>query len=164
MIRTVTVSDAAALAAIYNYYVDHTVITFEEVRVTVDEFRHRIATALSQGHQWLVLEENNTLIGYAYSGLWKSRSAYRYTHEVTIYLAPDQSGKGFGSQLLTALFQQLANTNIANLMAVIALPNPASVALHESLGMKKVAHFSKVGYKFSQWVDVGYWQLSLMEK
>lgn len=164
MVRTVTLEDASALAAIYNHYIDHTIITFEEESLSEKAFAARIEASITAEDCWLVLEDKGVIVGYAYSCPWKSRSAYRYTHEITIYLAPTMGGKGFGSQLLNALLQQLSKTTIRNLIAVIALPNAASVALHEAFGMQKVAHFAKVGYKFDQWVDVGYWQLSLPEK
>ena len=160
MIRTVRLTDAATLANIYNYYVENTIITFEEESISEQTFRSRIQTSIEQQNLWLVLEDQNEIVGYAYSSPWKSRSAYQYTHEITIYLNPEHAGKGFGSTLVNSLLLQLKNTRVRNLIAIIALPNEASIALHEKLGMEKVAHFSKVGYKFSEWIDVGYWQLS----
>jgi len=161
MIRAVQLYDAADLAVIYNYYVQNTVITFEEKIVSPADFAERIQASMDQKATWLVLEDNGSVVGYAYSSLWKSRSAYRYTHEVTVYLDYKHTGKGYGSHLLQALIEQLKKSPINNIIAIIALPNEASVAIHEKLGMEKVAHFSKVGYKFSQWIDVGYWQLPL---
>lgn len=170
MIRDVQLDDAAKLAIIYNYYVTHTVVTFEEQEVSEDVFRSKIQASIEQGneqgHLWLVLEDRGEIVGYAYCAPWMSRSAYRYTHEVTVYLDHQHTGKGFGSTLMNALLNHInsveSERKIYNLVAIIALPNEASVALHEALGMKKVAHFPKVGYKFSNWVDVGYWQLSFL--
>lgn len=162
MIRAVELYDAPVLADIYNYYVESTLITFEETLVSPETFAARIKKSIDQGFIWLVLEdEKGVVVGYAYTSLWRERSAYRFVHEVTVYLNHQATGKGYGSLLFHALLEQIKKTDITNLMAVIALPNEASVALHERYGMEKTGHFAKVGYKFSQWVDVGYWQLSL---
>lgn len=110
---------------------------------------------------WLVLEEGNTITGYAYSGLWRTRSAYRHTVETTVYLAPDAVGGGRGTLLYTTLLGLLREQGLHTAMGVIALPNDASVALHEKLGFHRAGLFSEVGRKFDRWVDVGYWQLVL---
>jgi phosphinothricin acetyltransferase len=110
---------------------------------------------------WLVIEENDSLVGYAYATPWKARSAYRFSVEATVYLSPTQQGKGLGTLLYQALFSALKQQSIHAIMGGITLPNPASIALHEKLGMTKVAHFQQVGFKFDQWLDTGYWQLTL---
>ncbi len=161
MIRPVSVADAGAMARIYNHYVSNTIITFEEITVSAEEMAARIAEIDADSLPWLVLEEAGRLVGYAYASKWKTRSAYRYSVEVTVYLAPDASGRGLGTQLYTALFEQLRLRGIHVAIGGIALPNPASVALHEKFGMKKVAHFEQVGFKFGEWIDVGYWQARL---
>ena len=91
--------------------------------------------------------------------VWEGRCAYRYAVEVTVYLSPNAVSQGLGSRLYTELFAQLRAKSMHVAMGGIALPNPASIALHEKFGMKKVAHFEQVGFKFDQWVDVGYWQI-----
>ena len=110
---------------------------------------------------WLVAVIDEAVVGYAYATKWKERSAYRFSVESTIYLANGTEGKGVGSVLYQALFNKLKLKGINNVIGGIALPNPASVGLHEKMGMEKVAHFSKVGFKFDEWLDVGYWQLKL---
>lgn len=163
MIRPVSVNDAAKLADIYNHYVTNTLISFEEEEISADTMLSRIKDADKSAGIWLVLETDSLILGYAYCTHWKARSAYRFSHEVTIYLAPEAQGKGVGTRLYQALLDAISRRPIKNILAIIALPNDASIALHEKIGMKKVAHFEKVGYKFGQWVDVGYWQMSLPE-
>jgi len=161
MIRIATEQDAEAISHIYNHYITTTVITFEEEVVSSDDIADRIKTTLAAGLPWLIAEEDNIVLGYAYATPWKSRSAYQFSVETSVYLDPNASRKGWGSQLYQALFVQLQHTKVRTVIGGIALPNPASIALHEKLGMHKSAHFSKVGYKFNQWIDVGYWQKSL---
>ena len=101
------------------------------------------------------------VVGYAYAGRWHDRSAYRYSVETTIYLDADHLGKSIGSGLYAALLQQLKERGMHVAIGGIALPNPGSVALHEKLGFRKVAHYGEVGFKFNRWIDVGYWQHAL---
>lgn len=157
-IRPVHPNDAKQITDIYNGYIENSVATFEEDIISGDEMLSRITNVSQLGHNWLVAQQNNTIIGYAYSSLFKERSAYRYASEITVYLAKDAIGKGVGKQLYTELFKQLEHSSICSVISVITLPNDASVALHESFGMKKVAHFDCIGYKFGQWHSVGYWQ------
>jgi phosphinothricin acetyltransferase len=163
VIRSATPGDGDAVAAIYNHYVANTIVTFEEELVSAEQMAGRIVSAHDQALPWLVLEEAGSIVGYAYSSPWKSRGAYRYTVEVTVYLAPGAAGRGLGTQLYAALFAQLRSTGIHTAIGGIALPNPASVALHEKFGMTKVAQFAEVGFKFGRWIDVGYWQAKVNE-
>jgi len=159
MIRDVQPSDARPIAEIYNHYVSETAVSFEENPVSVPEMESRIAKISTAGFPFLVhVDERDHARGYAYADKWKARSAYRYCAEVSVYLAPENSGEGLGTQLYTALFQRLKSCDIRVVMGVITLPNPASVALHERFGMTKAAHFKNVGFKFGEWIDVGYWQ------
>ena len=161
MIRPVTAHDVPALCAIYNHYIVHTVVSFEEVPVTDSEFATRIATVQRAGLPYLVAEEAGTIVGYAYASRWKERSAYRFCAEVSVYLAHTHVGKGRGTALYEALFAALRNTPIRVVIGGIALPNPVSIALHEKYGMEKVSHYPRVGYKFGRWIDVAYWQTEL---
>lgn len=158
MIRNAVCDDAASIAAIYNYYVLHSVITFEETPIPVADMAERIAVVQTK-YPWLVYEENGIVIGYAYASQWKVRAAYRHTVETSIYLHPHHTGRKIGCKLYTHLIDSLNNTDIHAIIGGIALPNDASVYLHESMGFHKVAHFREVGFKFEKWVDVGYWQL-----
>jgi len=158
MIREATVNDSQAIADIYNYYIANSTATFEEKELSTVDMEQRITKVLSSGNDWLVSESENKIVGYAYSSVWNARSAYRYTLEVSAYLAHDETSKGRGSQLYEQLFRTLKARGIKAVIAGITLPNDKSIALHEKFGMKKVAHFEKVGFKFNEWLDVGYWQ------
>jgi len=160
MIRSATLDDAAGICAIYNPYVLGTTITFEEEAVTDGEMQRRIAE-VSSSLVWLVAEEAGKIAGYAYATRWRARSAYRFSAESTVYVAPAAQRRGLGSRLYGELLVQLRARGVHVVMGGIALPNPASVTLHEKLGFGKVAQFREVGRKFDQWLDVGYWQRML---
>ena len=160
MIRLASASDAAAIAAIYNHYVATTTISFEEQEVAVAEMAQRIAEVGAR-LPWLVFEQDGAVLGYAYATPWRVRSAYRFSVESTVYVAPGQGGKGIGASLYGSLIGALRERGLQVMIGGIAQPNPASVALHERLGFEKVAHFRRVGRKFGQWIDVGYWELQL---
>jgi len=160
-IRPATASDAAAIAAIYNPYVADSTITFETESVTPGEMATRIGEALSASLPWLVAAEGDAIVGYAYASKWKGRCAYRYAVESTVYLDVARQGQGIGKALYTALIDDLRTRSMHTVIGGIALPNPASVALHERLGFERVALFKQVGFKQDRWIDVGYWQLLL---
>jgi L-amino acid N-acyltransferase YncA len=160
MIRPVKVTDAPALCAIYNHYVEHTIITFAEEPVSINDMENLIHE-VTAAYPWLVYEQTGAVIGYAYASLWKSRASYRYCAETTIYLAEQSKGQGIGRLLYKTLIMKCQALPVHSLLGCIALPNPASVALHEHLGFEKVAHFKEVGRKFNRWIDVGYWELIL---
>jgi len=161
MIRVAQYDDVEQLASIYNHYIDNTIITFETEAVSEVEIRKRLQETTAIGLPWLVAESDGVIAGYAYAGKWKGRQAYRFSVEVTVYLDQKYVGEGMGTHLYQALFDALRKRSCHAAIAGIALPNAASVALHEKLGMEKVAHFKQVGFKFDQWIDVGYWQLLL---
>ncbi len=160
MIRTATAADAAAIINIYNHYIATTTISFEENPVTEQEMAQRIKD-VSASLPWYVEEQDGVVIGYAYATPWRARSAYRFSVESTVYVAASHAGKGIGKRLYQTLIADLRQRGIHVIIGGIAQPNTASVALHESLGFEKVAHFKDVGRKFEQWVDVGYWELRL---
>lgn len=157
-IRDASASDAAALAAIYNHYIDHTVVTFELVPVTAADMAARVAGIQAQGLCWLVAEEGGRVQGYAYAGPWRPRAAYRHSVEASVYLAPEATGRRLGARLYADLLTRLQATDVHVVIGGVALPNPASVALHEALGFEQVAHFRETGFKFGRWIDVAYWQ------
>ncbi|WP_043319746.1 arsinothricin resistance N-acetyltransferase ArsN1 family B [Microbulbifer sp. HZ11] len=158
MIRQAEKSDAANIAEIYNYYVLNTCITFEVEPVTEEEMTLRILECQENGLPWLVAEYEGEVVGYSYASKWKGRCAYRHSVEATVYLDRTAVSKGWGSKLYSDLFSKLAKSGVHAVISGIALPNDASVSLHEKFGMEKVAHFKEVGRKFDNWVDVGYWQ------
>lgn len=163
MIRPVLTADAASICKIYNHYVLNTHINFEEEAVSIEDMEDRIST-ITQKHPWFVYEENGQVLGYAYASEWKSRCAYRYSVECTVYLEQGADGKGIGSKLYEALLEQIGREKVHAVIGGIALPNEASVALHEKFGFEKVAHFKEVGYKFGNWIDVGYWEKIIVER
>jgi phosphinothricin acetyltransferase len=176
-VRPVRADDAGAVAAIYNTYVLDTVATFEVVPVDAEEMGRRIAKIVALGLPWMVAEDDavaadggadSAVLGYAYAGPFRDRAAYDHTLETTVYVHSGARGRGIGTGLYAALFAALEDLTpeqsryapVHVLLGVLALPNKASVALHERFGMSKVAHLPAVGHKFDRWVDVGYWQLT----
>jgi len=164
MIRTAIIEDAPQLAEIYNHYIAETVVTFEERPVSDVDMAARVEATAAERLPWIVAEQDNKILGYAYASKWKGRCAYRYSVESTVYLDPNQVAKGLGSELYRALISALQHSGYHVVMGGISLPNSASIALHEKFGFEKVAHFKEVGHKFDQWVDVGYWQLTLPDR
>jgi phosphinothricin acetyltransferase len=161
MIRPALISDAPAICAIYNHYITSTTVTFEEALVTAADMEQRIRD-ISAKLPWLVFEQDGQVAGYAYATPWRVRSAYRFSVESTVYVAPLQIRRGIGAQLYNALLERLRGADVRVVLGGIALPNSASVALHEHFGFEKAAHLRQVGRKFDQWIDVGYWQLLLV--
>ncbi|MGH8224915.1 MAG: arsinothricin resistance N-acetyltransferase ArsN1 family B [Gammaproteobacteria bacterium] len=158
-VRPVSIDDAAAVARIYNHYVLNTVITFEEETVSEREIVGRIGEAAAALMPWLVAERASEVVGYAYASKWKGRCAYRHSVESGLYLDPAVMRQGIGTRLYLALLAALRERGVHAVIAGVALPNSASVALHEKCGFVKIGHFEEVGFKFGRWVDVGYWQL-----
>ena len=161
-IRSATPADAAAVAAIYNWYVAHTVITFEVDPVAAAEMAARIQTVLA-AHDWLLLERGSELLGYAYAGRFHARAGYRFATESTIYLRHGLEGQGLGTKLYGELVERTLARGYRHLIGGIALPNEPSVRLHEKLGFVKVGHLVRIGRKFERWIDVGHWQLESPE-
>lgn len=158
MIRSVTIDDAAAICEIYNYYIDKTCISFEYDPVSIEEMSRRIKSTI-KSYPWIVHEKQGEIIAYAYVNKYAVREAYKNTLEVTVYVSKDNGSKGIGTKIYQHLFDLIDKTTAAHsLMSVIALPNEASVRLHEKLGFEKASHFKEVGFKFDRWIDVGYWQ------
>lgn len=158
-IRDCTDADVPRICDIYNHYIRETTVTFEETPLPVAEMARRIADVRTR-FPWLVIESEGTVAGYAYASPWKTRSAYRFAVESTIYLAADALGRGLGTNLYSALLAKLPRCDAHRVLGCIALPNEASVALHEKLGFRKIGIFDEVGFKFGRRVDVGYWGLT----
>lgn len=160
-IRVATPQDARAVQSIYAPIVAETAVSFELEPPSVEEMRRRIETTLLT-HPWLVCVQDG-VIGYAYAGVFRSRPAYQWTAEVTVYVHPDHHRRGVANALYTSLFQCLRIQGYRTAVAGIALPNAASVALHKGLGFRSVGVFHHVGYKLGAWHDVAWWELSLQE-
>lgn len=161
MIRDATIGDAGDICAIYNYYIENTVISFEEQPLAVEEMQQRMETIFSYKLPWLVYSDNNTIVGYAYATRWHHRASYKYSVEVSVYLKHDMMGNGIGGSLYAELIARLKALKYHAVIGGIALPNAASVALHEKFGFRQVAHYRETGFKNGNWIDVGYWELIL---
>ena len=160
-IRAATPHDAEAVAAIYAPIVRETAISFEIVPPSVDEMRSRIRDSLRR-FPWLVSLDNGGLVnGYAYASTHRERAAYRWSADTTVYVRDDSRGNGVGKCLYLALLGELAQLGYFQAFAGIALPNPASIALHQSVGFESVGVYRRVGFKQGVWHDVGWWQRSL---
>ena len=160
-IRIARVDDAAALHAIYAPIVETTVISFELEAPTIDEMARRIASTLER-LPWLVSEDADGRVdGYVYASRHRERAAYQWSVDVTAYVREDARGRGIGKTLYRRLFEELAALGYFQAFAGIALPNAASVALHESVGFAHLGTYRDVGYKLGAWHDVGWWQRSL---
>lgn len=157
IVRQALPSDAAQICAVYNPYVADTHITFEEEPVAAGAMAQRIE-AVRVAFPWLVCEDGDEILGYAYATRWKERSAYRYAAELSIYLHRDAVGRGIGTRLFGTLLDMLHSQGIHTVIGGVSLPNAASIALLEKLGFVKTAQFREVGYKCGHWIDVGYWQ------
>ncbi len=160
MIREAQLADAEAICGIYNKYIKTSTATFEETPVSREEMTERIRT-ITNDYPWFVYEIDGRLAGYTYARKWRDRASYRNTVETGTYIDGEFVGKGIGTELKRALLDALRSKGFHTVISGIALPNPASVALCEKFGFKKVAHFREVGYKHNRWIDVGYWQLML---
>lgn len=160
-VRDATVGDAAAIAAIYNHYIETSHSTFETVAVSADEMAGRVSAVNALTLPWLVTEANGDVVAFAYAGQWKTRQAYSYSVESTVYVAKGQERKGCGRALYQSLLQRLAARGIHLVIAGISLPNDSSIRLHEEFCFEFVGVFAEVGRKFDRWIDVGYWQLRL---
>lgn len=159
-IRPAGTEDAAACAEIYAHYVRTTAITFETEPPDAAQMARRIESARER-YVWLVLEEEGRVAGYAYAGAFNPREAYRFTCEVSVYLAPDQRGSGRGRALYEALLPALRERGLRRAIALVAQPNPASDRLHEAFGFTPVGTFTKVGWKLGAWHDVAWSELDM---
>jgi len=159
-VRTARPEDGGAIAAIYRPYVEGTSISFEDVPPTAMEMADRIVTTLTTW-PFLVFEENDRVLGYAYAGPHRARSAYRWSVDVTVYAAPHVHRRGLGRALYSELLGRLTRQGFHAAFAGIALPNDKSVGLHEALGFRHLGTYLEVGFKFGRWHDVGWWRRSL---
>lgn len=157
-IRSATTEDAEQIYAIYEPYILNTAITFENTAVPLREYQQRMVTIQAR-FPWLVYEEDNKILGYAYAAPYRERAAFAWDCECSVYIAKEAQGKGIATQLYAELFQQLKKLGFVNVYAYITYPNDNSVHLHKKLGFREVGIFHKTGYKLGQW-----WDLIVMEK
>ena len=159
MVRAAVPADAPAVAAIYAPVVTDTAISFEEQPPTPDEIGRRMLARPRL--PWLVADDGGRVAGYAYASAHRARPAYRWSADCSVYLDPAYQGQGLGRRLYQRLITEVRDLGYRTLFAGIALPNPASVGLHEALGFTPAGVFRDVGWKLGAWRDVGWWQRSL---
>ena len=160
-LRIASADDAAAIASLYAHYVTRTAISFETEAPGEDEIRARIEDGGAL-YPWLVAaDDEDRLLGYAYAAAFRSRRAYRFSVETTVYLVPAATGRGVGRALYAALIPLLERQGFTQAIAAITLPNEASVRLHEAFGFVQAGVYREVGYKLGEWRSVGLWQRAL---
>jgi L-amino acid N-acyltransferase YncA len=160
-IRSATLHDADAFAEIYAPIVLETAISFEWTPPTADDFRARIAKVGAK-YPWLVAEDDNAHVaGFVYASSHRDPPSYQWSVNTSVFIRADARGQGVGTALYEELHRQLVERGYYRAYAGIALPNLGSVALHESVGYRLLGIYEKVGFKFGQWRDVGWWQKEL---
>ncbi len=156
-------TDAQRVAEIYAPAVIDSTISFEEVPPHATEMERRMRAVLDWT-PWLVAEdESGVVIGYAYASRHRERAAYRWSVDISVYVDPAWQGRGIGRTLYDELLPMLHRQRFVNAYAGIGLPNPASVALHESIGMKLIGIYERVGFKNGRWVDVAWYGMRLAD-
>jgi len=155
-----TPDDAAAVRDVYAPFVETTAVTFEAEVPPVAEMAERIRTVIPR-FPWLVAERDGAVVGYAYASTWRSRAAYRWAVETTVYLRDDARGQGLGRALYRPLLACLRLQGLRLALGGITLPNAASIALHEAFGFRAVSVYRACGHKLGAWHDVGMWELEL---
>ncbi len=160
IIRLAQAADAAAIHDIYSPIVRHTHISFEEEAPEIAEIAARIDKTLQQ-YPWLVCQLGGQVAGYAYASAFRSRAAYQWTAETTVYIHPDFQRRGLSRALYSSLMAILREQGYCNVIGVIALPNDGSIRAHEAIGFHKIGIFKNMGHKAGQWRDTGWWQLEL---
>jgi phosphinothricin acetyltransferase len=162
VIRHAVPADLAPLTEIYNHYVKATPITFDIEPFAVEARRPWLEQFAERGpHQLLVAEDSNRILGYAGSQRFRVKAAYDTSVETSIYLAPDATGRGLGRALYTALFEALRDEDLHRAYAGVTLPNPASIALHRSMGFRRIGLYREVGRKFGRYWDVEWYEKEL---
>lgn len=161
-IRLITEKDVNEVLSIYKYYVDNTIVSFEYIAPSPEEYLQRIKTN-TEKYPWLVCLHKNEIIGYAYGSTHRYRTAYQWSPESTIYLAPGFHSKGIGRMLYETLFSLLTLQGYYNVFAGVALPNEKSVGFHQALGFEEIGIFKNIGYKHGNWHHTHWFQLMLNE-
>jgi L-amino acid N-acyltransferase YncA len=159
-VRLATIDDAIQVLKIYSPSITTSATSFETVVPSVAEMQKRITTCL-QNYPWIVCLVDDRIAAYVYASKHREREAYQWTCESSVYVDNNYKGKGIGSQLYELLFQVLNLQGFRNVYAGIALPNHASVHLHEKCGFTHFATYENVGYKFGNWHTVGWWKLQV---
>jgi phosphinothricin acetyltransferase len=169
MTRTIAVRladparDAGAVAAIYRAAVTDTIASFEEEPPPAAEMASRMEATLRRTPWLVAVDHDGGVAGYAYAGPHHPRAGYRWSVNISVYVAPTAHGRGVGRSLYRHLLDILRRQGFVNVYAGIALPNPASIALHESIGMRRIGVYAAVGMKFGRWIDVAWYGMRLSD-
>lgn len=159
-IRDVKATDYPQILEIYNYYIINTTINFEQDPITILQLSKKIDN-IKLKYPFIVLEENNQIIGYAYLSTFNSRSSYDITADLAIYLKPKIKSNGYGTLLLKEIENLAKKKNIKNIISIITEENENSINFHKKHGFKEVGALSKVGYKFNRLLSIYYYQKTL---
>lgn len=160
LIRTASAADLPAVKAIYDVQVAEGIATFDTEPPPLSHWQHRLSS-MEPGDRLLVAVDDSTVLGYASASSYRPRPAYRRTRETSVYVARDAQGRGIGRRLYDELLAGLRADGMHTAVAVVALPNPASQALHRACGFAPVGVLREVGHKFGRWIDTEWWQLRL---
>lgn len=161
-VRPATEQDCAAIATIYEHYVANSVATFDTVAPTEAEWVEKRRAIIEAGRPFVVaVDESDGVIGFSYLAEFRPRAAYAHTCEHTVYVTPGMEGRGVGRALLTAMLDAARDTDVREIIALIALPGDGSMALHRRFGFVEAGVLRRVGFKMDRWVDVALMQLSL---
>ena len=158
LVRPAVEEDLRDIAAIYNHEIANSIATFDLEAPTLEHWHLRLTSDHPGNHLLVAVDADEDVVGYAYSWSYRPRPAYNTTRETSIYLDPSVRGKGVGRQLYPALLEAMVKTGVHTAVALVALPNPGSIRLHEACGFEHVGTMREVGYKFDQWIDVAWYQ------
>jgi L-amino acid N-acyltransferase YncA len=160
-IRPAVEGDLADIAAIYAHEIANSIATFDLEAPTLSYWEQRLVGAQQGDHLLVAVDTDGDVVGYAYSWSYRPRPAYNLTRETSIYLDPSVRGRGIGRLLYPALLDTMAASGVHTAVALVAQPNPSSVALHKACGFEHVGTMREIGYKFDQWIDVEWYQRML---
>jgi L-amino acid N-acyltransferase YncA len=160
-IRAATAEDALAIQAIYAPVVLDSFASFEEIPPDTAEVARRMLARPRL--PWFVAQDGGRVVGYAYASQHRQRPGYRWSAEVSVYMDPAHHGRGIARALYTRLIAEVTELGYVSIFAGIALPNDASVSLHEAVGFEPIGVFSRIGFKNGAWHDVGWWQRALRD-
>jgi phosphinothricin acetyltransferase len=162
LLRPANQADTTTLCKIYAHAVEHSIGTFEEEPPRLDEMEQRRAALVAQKFPYLVAEIEHAVVGFAYVGPFRARSAYRFTVEDSVYIDPHWHGRGVGRALLNRLIEDCTAAGFRQMVAVVGgIDNHASIGLHESCGFAQVGAFQNIGFKFGRWAGIVFLQREL---
>ena len=160
-IRPAVEADLLDIATIYSHEVAKSIATFDLEAPDLAYWQEKLRGNHEGDHLLVAVDEDDDVVGYAYSWSYRPRPAYALTRETSIYLDPSARGKGIGRRLYPVLLDAMAASGVHTAVALVALPNPGSVALHRAVGFEHVGTMREVGYKFDRWIDVAWYQKML---